>query len=92
MESDDENLIIPPEHLNLSDEPELELSDDPIPAPGAQGDTGPAPAPGDQAHAPSTSRVKAAAVMDTEWDTFQMSIARSGPTITPNFQSKSYTF
>lgn len=68
MESDDENLIIPPEHLNLSDEPELELSDEPIPGPG--------PASGDSA---STSRVKAAAVMDSEWDTFQMSIARSGP-------------
>ena len=78
MESDDENLIIPPEHLNLSDEPELELSDEPIPDPGA--DNGPAQASGDQANtAPSTSRVKAAAVMDTEWDTFQMSIARSGP-------------
>jgi len=64
MESDDENLIIPPEHLNLSDEPELELSDEPIPGPG--------PASGDSA---STSRVKAAAVMDSEWDTFQMSIA-----------------
>ena len=66
MESDDENLIIPPEHLNLSDEPELQLSDEPIPG----------PASGDSA---SSSRVKAAAVMDTEWDTFQMSIARSGP-------------
>ena len=84
MESDDENLIIPPEHLNLSDEPELELSDEPIPDPGAAlgADNGPAQASGDQGNtAPSTSRVKAAAVMDTEWDTFQMSIARSGPAL-----------
>ena len=52
MESDDENLIIPPEHLNLSDEPELELSDEPIPDPGAAlgADSGPAQASGDQAN------------------------------------------
>ena len=74
MESDDENLIIPPEHLNLSDEPELQLSDEPIPGPGA--DSG--PASGDSA---TSSRAKAAAVMDTEWDTFQMSIARSGSSL-----------
>ena len=84
MESDDENLIIPPEHLNLSDEPELELSDEPIPDPGAAGraDNGPAQASSDQVNtAPSTSRGNKAAVMDTEWDTFQMSIARSGPVL-----------
>ena len=77
MESDDENLIIPPEHLNLSDEPELQLSDDPIPGPSqAQGsEAAPAQASGD---APASRGAKAAAVMDTEWDTFQMSIARSG--------------
>ena len=84
MDSDDENLIIPPEHLNLSDEPELELSDEPIPDPGAAGraDNGPAQASSDQVNtAPSTSRGKGGAVMDTEWDTFQMSIARSGPAL-----------
>ena len=81
MESDDENLIIPPEHLNLSDEalPELHLGDDVFPGDGAGAvegaDTVPIQASGDS---DAASRVKgaAAAVMDTEWDTFQMSIAR----------------
>ena len=84
MDSDDENLIIPPEHLNLSDEPlpELQLGpagEDPDLAGAAAGDgaadTG--PGPGEDAGDGGGEAVKVAAAMfDSEWDTFQMSIAR----------------
>ena len=70
MDSDDENLIIPPEHLNLSDEalPELQL-DEGGAVGGATGDDD----VGDGGMIGKNNRG-----FDTEWDTFQMSIARYG--------------
>ena len=69
MDSDDENLIIPPEqlNLNLSDEalPELEAG-----AVGGAGDDGEGEPekPGEQG--------AGGALFNAEWENFQMSIAR----------------
>ena len=73
MDSDDENLIIPPEHLNLSDEalPELQL-DEGGAVGGATGDDD----VGDGAMISDGNLAKNNPRFDTEWDTFQMSIAR----------------
>ena len=69
MESDDENLVIEQQQLNISDESLPE-------APGAGGGGG----GGDNAHAPTIPTINHN-LMESEWDTFQSSIARQVQTI-----------
>ena len=74
MDSDDENLIIPQEHLNLSLDEELPLVSDEEGGAvgGASGDDD----VGDGGMVSDGNVPKNNPRFDTEWDTFQMSIAR----------------
>ena len=65
MESDDENLVIEQQQLNISDE---SLPGEALGAAGGGGG-------GDSAHAPTIPLINHN-LMESEWDTFQSSIAR----------------
>jgi len=79
MESDDENLVINPENLNLSDEalPELQLGNDAGGAEAAAGDSIDGVGRDGRDGCPSVPAAGAAAIglFDSEWDAFQSSIA-----------------